>query len=60
MLLGVTLDNRLHFDAHIPDICCKVGEQVTSLNRLKNNLPCKTNRSDGNTGKRNVSANGNM
>ena len=35
MLLGVTLDNRLHFDAHIPDICCKVGEQVTSLNRLK-------------------------
>ena len=42
MLLGVTQDNRLHFDAHIPDICRKVGEQVTSLNRLKNNLPCKT------------------
>ena len=34
MLLGVTQDNRLDFDAHISDICRKVGEQVTSLNRL--------------------------
>ncbi|KAL9964216.1 hypothetical protein ACROYT_G027827 [Oculina patagonica] len=41
-LLGVTLDNRLKFDAHIADICRKVGGQVNALNRLKNILPCKT------------------
>ena len=41
-LLGVTLDNRLKFDAHIADICRKVGGQVNALNRLKNTLPCKT------------------
>ncbi|KAL9985372.1 hypothetical protein ACROYT_G007767 [Oculina patagonica] len=39
-LLGVTLDNRLKFDAHIADICRKVGGQVNALNRLKNILPC--------------------
>ena len=41
-LLGVTLDNRLKFDAHIADICLKVGGQVNALNRLKNILPYKT------------------
>ncbi|KAL9950755.1 hypothetical protein ACROYT_G043312, partial [Oculina patagonica] len=41
-LLGVTLDNRLKFDAHIADICRKVGGHVNALNRLKNILPCKT------------------
>ena len=41
-LLGVTLDNRLKFDAHIADVSRKVGRQVNKLNRLKNILPYKT------------------
>ena len=42
MLLGVTQDNRLKFDAHIANICRKVGRQVNALNTLKNILPYKT------------------
>ena len=40
-LLGVTLDSKLKFDAHIASVCRKVGGQVNALNRLKKILPCK-------------------
>ena len=45
-LLGITRDNRLKFDAHIADICRKVGGQVNALNRLKNILPCNKTREE--------------
>ena len=41
-LFGVTIDNKLKFDAHIVSVCRKVGGQVNALNRLKNILPLKT------------------
>ena len=41
-LFGVTIDNKLKFDAHIVSVCRKVGGQVNALNRLKNILPVKT------------------
>ena len=41
-LLGVTIDNKLKFDAHIVSVCRKVGRQVNALNRLENILPVKT------------------
>ena len=41
-LLGITLDEKLKFDAHIAEICRKVGRQINALSRLKNILPCKT------------------
>ncbi len=41
-LFGVTIDNKLKFDAHIVSVCRKVGGQVNALNRLKNFLPVKT------------------
>ena len=40
-LLGVTLDSKLKFDAHIASVCRKVRGQVNALNRLKKILPCK-------------------
>ena len=40
-LLGVTLNSKLKFDAHIASVCRKVGGQVNALNRLKKILPCK-------------------
>ena len=40
-LLGVTLDSKLKFDAHVASVCRKVGGQVNALNRLQNILPCK-------------------
>ena len=44
-LLGVTLDSKLKFDAHVAIICRKVSSQVNALNRLKNILPLKTKQS---------------
>ena len=41
-LLGITVDNKLMFEAHVQSVCRKVGGQVNALNRLKNSLPCKT------------------
>jgi len=40
-LLGVTLDSKLKFDAHVASVGHKVGGQVNALNRLQNILPCK-------------------
>ena len=40
-LLGVTLDSKLKFDAHVASVCRNVGGQVNALNRLKKILPCK-------------------
>ena len=44
-LLGVTLDDKLKFHAHISDICRRVEGQVNALNRLKNILPYRTKES---------------
>ena len=41
-LLGVTIDNKLRFDAHIVSVCRKVGEQVNALNRIDNILLVET------------------
>ena len=40
-LLGVTLNSKHTFDAHIASVCRKVRGQVNALNRLKKILPCK-------------------
>ena len=40
-LLGVMMDSKLRFDAHVASVCRKVGGQVNALNRLQNILPCK-------------------
>jgi len=40
-LLGVMLDSKFKFDAHVASLCLKVGGQVNSLNRLQNILPCR-------------------
>ena len=34
-LLGVKLDNKLNFDAHISDLCKKAAKQLNVLKRLK-------------------------
>ena len=44
-LLGVLLDNKLKFDAHISNVCRKVSAQINALNRLKNILSVKTKES---------------
>ena len=44
-LLGVVLDDKLKFDAHISGLCRKVSAQINALNRLKNILPVKTKES---------------
>ncbi|KAL9954029.1 hypothetical protein ACROYT_G041517 [Oculina patagonica] len=44
-LLGVTLDSKLKFDAHVAIVCRKVSSQVNALNRLKTILPLKTKQS---------------
>lgn len=44
-LIGVIIDNRLNVEAHIADICHKVGEEVNALNRLKKILVRKTKKS---------------
>ena len=38
-LLGVTLDDRLSYSAHISDVCKKAGEKVGVLTRLRNLVP---------------------
>lgn len=43
-LLGVTLDNKLKFEAHIQKVCRKVGQQLSALHRLKKILPLETRR----------------
>ena len=40
-LLGVMMDSKLRFDAHVASVCRKVGGQVNALNRLQNIIPCK-------------------
>ena len=40
-VLGVMLDSKLQFDAHVASVCRKVVGQVNALNRLQNILPCK-------------------
>ena len=44
-LLGVLLDNKLKFNAHISNVCRKVSAQVNALNSLKNILSVKTKES---------------
>ena len=44
-LLGVMLDSKLKFDAHVASVCRKVGGQVNALSRLQNILPCKIKES---------------
>ena len=41
-LLGVTIDSKLKFDAHVAKICRKVSQQVTVLKRMKKILPFDT------------------
>jgi len=38
-LLGVTLDDRLSYSAHISDVCKKAGKKVGVLTRLRNLVP---------------------
>lgn len=38
-LLGVTIDSKLKFDAHVATICRKVSQQVAVLKRMKKILP---------------------
>ena len=45
-LLGVIIDNKLHFKDHISKIAKKVGKQLDVLSRLKNN---NNNNNNNNT-----------
>ena len=38
-ILGVNLDEKLHFSLHTRDVCNTVSKQVGILNRLKNLIP---------------------
>ena len=38
-LLGVMVDSKLRFDAHVAKICRKVSQQVAVLKRMKKILP---------------------
>ena len=44
-LLGVTIDSKLKFDAHVAKICRRVSQQVTVLKRMKKILPFDTRMS---------------
>ena len=33
-LLGVIIDNKLKFDSHIANICCKANQKLSVLSRL--------------------------
>ena len=44
-LLGVMLDSKVKFDAHVASVCRKVGGQVNTLSRLQNIFPCKIKES---------------
>ena len=35
-LLGITIDNKLSFDAHVNNICNKVSQKVNALTRISN------------------------
>ena len=41
-LLGVTIDKKLKFDAHVAKICRRVSQQVAVLRRMKKILPFET------------------
>ena len=41
-LLGVTIDKKLKFDAHVAKICRRVSQQVVVLRRMKKMLPFET------------------
>ena len=41
-LLGVTIDKKLKFDAHVVKICRQVSQQVALLRRMKEMLPFET------------------
>ena len=41
-LLGVTIDKKLKFDAHVAKICRRVSQQVAVLRRMKKMLPVET------------------
>ena len=41
-LLGVTIDKKLKFDAHVAKICRGVSQQVAVLKRMKKMLPVET------------------
>ena len=41
-LLGVTIDKKLKFDAHVAKICRRVSQQVAVLRRIKKMLPFET------------------
>ena len=40
--LGVTIDSKLKFDAHVAKICPKVSQQVAALKRMKKIQPFDT------------------
>ena len=35
ILLGVTVDNNLHFSSHIREICSKVNQKTYAFSRLR-------------------------
>ena len=35
-LLGVVIDDKLNFDKHVKEICCKAARQLNALYRLRN------------------------
>ena len=41
-LLGVTIDSKLKFDAHVAKVCRKVSQQVAVLKRMMKILPFDT------------------
>ena len=41
-VLGVTIDDKLNFTAHISDVCTKAGRQLNILQRLKKVLDYKS------------------
>ena len=41
-LLGVTINKKLNFDAHVAKICRRVSQQVAVLRRMKKMLPFET------------------
>ena len=40
-LLGITLDNNLKFDRHVPNICSKANRNLSALTRVAKFLPFK-------------------
>ena len=37
-IIGVTIDNKLHFESHISELCKKASQKVAALSRLSSYL----------------------